>query len=101
MWKLDRWIQCIKVPAAPNDEESEATEASYKYYGGVDRREDIDIFRFYQDLFPQIPNISIGIRTVLAHQPCKIDNERIFNIAGHVITLRRCRLTPERAEQLI
>jgi hypothetical protein len=74
---------------------------SYKYYGGVHRREDVNVFTFYQDLLPQIPNLSIGIRTILAHQPCTVDNERIFNIAGHVISLRRCRLTPERAEMLI
>jgi hypothetical protein len=91
----------IKVPAIPGAQEADVTEVTYKYYGGVDRREDIDIFRFYQDLLPQIPNIASAIRTVLAHQPCTIDNERIFNIAGHVISLRRCSLTPERAEKLI
>lgn len=75
---------------------------SYKYYGGVHRREELNVFTFYQDLLPQIPNLSIAtIRTILAHQPCTVDNERIFNIAGHVISLRRCRLTPERAEMLI
>lgn len=88
----------VKIPSIPNVQDAEVT---YKYYGGVDRREDIDIFKFYQDLLPQIPNIAIAIRTILAHQPCTIDNERIFNIAGHVISLRRCSLTPERAEQLI
>jgi hypothetical protein len=40
-------------------------------------------------------------RTILAHNPCTIDNERVFNIAGHVINMRRCSLTPERAEKLI
>ena len=85
----------LKVTAADDE------EVTYKYYGGVDRREDIDVFKFYQDLLPQIPNLAIGIRTILAHQPCTVDNERIFNIAGHVISLRRCRLTPQRAEKLI
>ena len=65
------------------------------------RREDVNVFTFYQDLLPQIPNLSIAIRTILAHQPCTVDNERIFNIAGHVISLRRCRLTSQRAEMLI
>lgn len=85
----------LKIPAADGE------EVIFKYYGGVDRRENIDIFKFYQDLLPQIPNLAIGIRTILAHQPCTIDNERVFNIAGHVISLRRCRLTPERAEKLV
>jgi hypothetical protein len=88
----------VKIPSIPNIQDAKVT---YKYYGGVDRREDINIFKFYQDLLPQIPNIAIAIRTILGHQPCTIDNERIFNIAGHVISLRRCSLTPERAEQLI
>jgi hypothetical protein len=70
-------------------------EVTYKYYGGVDRREDIDIFRFYQDLLPQIANIASAIRTILAHQPCTNDNKSILNIAGHVMSLRRCSLTPE------
>jgi hypothetical protein len=91
----------VKIPSIPNAQGAEATEVQYKYYGGVDRREDIDIFKFYQDLLPQIPNIAMAIRTILAHQPCTIDNERIFNISGHVISLQRCSLTPERAEQLI
>ena len=85
----------VKVPAA------EDGGVTYKYYGGVDRREDVDVFKFYQALLPQIPNLSFAIRTILAHQPCTVDNERIFNIAGHVISLRRCRLTPQRAEKLI
>ena len=91
----------VKISSISNAQGAEATEVQYKYYGGVDRREDIDIFKFYQDFLPQIPNIAMAIRTILAHQPCTIDNERIFNIAGHVINLRRCSLTPERAERLI
>jgi len=85
----------VRVPAADGE------EVTFKYYGGVDRREDIDLFKFYQDLLPQIPKLAIAIRTILGHQPCTIDNERVFNIAGHVISLRRCRLTPERAEKLV
>ena len=62
----------VKVPAADGE------EVIFKYYGGVDRREDIDIFKFYQYLLPQIPKLAIGIRTILAHQPCTIDNERVL-----------------------
>ena len=50
---------------------------------------------------PQIPRLATAARTILAHQPANIDNERVFNIAGHVMTLRRCSLTPERAEKLV
>ena len=50
---------------------------------------------------PQIPRLATAARTILAHQPANIDNERVFNIAGHVLNLRRCSLTPERAEKLV
>ena len=33
----------VKVHAA------EGEEVTFKYYGGVDRREDIDLFKLYQD----------------------------------------------------
>ena len=79
----------------------EGEERACQYYGAVDRREDIDIFAFYQDILPQIPRLATAARTILAHQPANIDNERVFNIAGHVLTLRRCSLTPERAEKLV
>ena len=79
----------------------EGEERAFQYYGAVDRREDIDIFSFYQDILPQIQRLATAARTILAHQPANIDNERVFNIAGHVMTLRRCSLTPERAEKLV
>ena len=85
----------VRAPATDGE------EVTFEYYGGVDRREDIDTFKFYQDLLPQIPKLAVGVRTILAHQPCTIDNERVFNIAGHVISLRRCLLTPESAEKLV
>lgn len=50
----------VKISSIPNAQGAEATEVQYKYYGGVDRREDIDIFKFYQDLLIANPEHCYG-----------------------------------------
>ena len=38
---------------------------------------------------------------VQLHPAATIDNERVFNIAGHILNIRRCSLLLDRAEQLV
>jgi len=73
----------------------------YEFFGGVERQQDIDVFAFYQIIAKQIPNLGIAIRKILSHPAATIDNERVFNIAGHILNIRRCSLLPDRAEQLV
>ena len=64
-------------------------------------QQDIDVFAFYQIIAKQIPNLGIAIRKILSHPAETIDNERVFNIAGHILNIRRCSLLSDRAEQLV
>ena len=73
----------------------------YEYFGGVERQEDIDIFEFYKPIVKSIPTLIVIIRKILSHPSATVDNERVFNIAGNVLNIRRCSLKPVRAEKLI
>ena len=75
--------------------------SKWEYFGGVDRQEDIDVFEFYQDFMNQIPNLPKAIRKVLADPSATATNERVFNVAENILNIRRCRLDPGRAENLI
>ena len=75
--------------------------SKWEYFGGADRQQDIDVFEFYQDFIKQIPNLSKAIRKVLADPSATATNERVFNVAGNILNIRRCRLDPSRAENLI
>ena len=88
-----------KVRAVVSVNEDHTTK--YDFFGGVERQQDIDVFAFYQIIAKQIPNLGIAIRKILSHPAATIDNERVFNIAGHILNIRRCSLLPDRAEQLV
>ena len=75
--------------------------STWEYFGGADCQQDIDVFEFYQDFIKQIPNLSKAIRKVLADPSATATNERVFNVAGNILNIRRCRLDPSRAENLI
>ena len=67
----------------------------------MERQQDIDVFSFYQAIAPQIPTLIVVARKILSNMSATSTNERVFNIAGNVLDIRRCRLTPARAEKLI
>ena len=67
----------------------------------MERQQDIDVFSFYQAIAPQIPTLIVVARKILSNMSATSTNERVFNIAGNVLNIRRCRLTPARAEKLI
>ena len=62
---------------------------------------DIDIFEFYEPIVKSIPTLSAIIRKILSHPSTTAENERVFNIAGNVLNIRRCSLKPIREEKLI
>ena len=75
--------------------------SKWEYFGGADRQQDIDVFEFYQDFIKQIHNLSKAIRKVLADPSATATKERVFNVAENILNIRRCRLDPSRAENLI
>ena len=72
-----------------------------EFWGGVERQQDIDVFSFYQAVASTIPSILVVIRKILSDMSATATNERVFNVAGNVLNIRRCRLAPARAEKLI
>ena len=75
--------------------------ADTEFWGGVERQQDIDVFSFYQAVASTIPSILVVIRKILSDMSATATNERVFNVAGNVLNIRRCRLAPARAEKLI
>ena len=75
--------------------------ANVEFWGGVERQRDVDVFSFYQAIAPQIPNLIVAARKALSNMSATSTNERVFNISGDVLNVRRCSLAPARAEKLI
>ena len=75
--------------------------ANTEFWEGVERQQDVYIFSFYQAVASQIPNLMVVIRKILSNISAIATCERTFHVAGNVLSIRRCRLTPVRAQKFI
>ena len=73
----------------------------YKYFGDVDRYEDIDIFKFYEKHMPFMPSAGPVITKMLGQPATSSVVEPLFSHGRFVINDYRTSIASTRAERLV
>ncbi len=73
----------------------------YKYFGGVDRAEDIDIFEFYAKHMQRMPVAGPVITEMLSQPAASSSPESLFSHGRFIVNDYRTSTLPKRAEKLI
>jgi hypothetical protein len=89
------------LPSIRNRISADGAPLVYEYYGGCDRQQDIDVFKFYGEWAQHIPVLFPIILHILSHRCVSTTPETVFSVGGYVLNDYRTSMTPERAEGAI
>ena len=83
-------------------DDSEATERTrYDEYRLSPITASMDVLSFWNYVRQELPNLAKIARDILAVQVTSAASERVFSVAGHIITKRRSQLSSQSVDDLI